>query len=120
VKALEASLSRKMDVHLVYKNNAHHMFLTLLNDSAQNNMLKLHHMMDGQFLRYRTVLGKSCDDGNWMLSSQFAEAVSAGTRRARLIGVDAFSQTGHTRCAMYLWAAWKPIGSFRDTLSWTS
>jgi hypothetical protein len=23
----------------------------------------------------------------------------------RLIGMDAFSQTGHTRCAMYLWAA---------------
>jgi hypothetical protein len=68
-------------------------------------MLKLHGMMDTQFLRYRTVLGKACDDGNWILSIQVAEAVFAGTRRARLIGLDAFSETDHTRCAMYLWAA---------------
>jgi hypothetical protein len=104
VKALESSLSRKMSVHLVSKTAAHRIFLNLLTDSVQH-MLKLHRMMDGQFLRYRTVLGASCDEGNWILSSQFAEAVFAGTWRARLIGSDAFSETGHTRCAMYLWAA---------------
>jgi hypothetical protein len=31
--------------------------------------------------------------------------VFAGTWRARLIGAGAFKETGHTRCAMYLWAA---------------
>jgi hypothetical protein len=31
--------------------------------------------------------------------------VFTGTWRARLIGADAFKETGHTRCAMYLWAA---------------
>jgi hypothetical protein len=50
-------------------------------------------------------LGTGCDDGNWILASQFAEAVFAGTWRARLIGADAFKETGHTRCAIYLWAA---------------
>jgi hypothetical protein len=68
-------------------------------------MLKLHRMMDAQFQRYRGVLGTGCDEINWILSSQFAEAVFAGTWRARLIGSDAFSETGHTRCVMYLWAA---------------
>jgi hypothetical protein len=62
-------------------------------------------MMDCQFLRYRTVLDVSCDEGNWILGCQFAEAVFAGTWRARLIGLDAFRESGHARCAMYLWAA---------------
>jgi hypothetical protein len=31
--------------------------------------------------------------------------VFAGTWRAGLIGSYAFSETGHTRCAMYMWAA---------------
>jgi hypothetical protein len=39
------------------------------------------------------------------LSIQCAEAVSARTWRSRLIGSDAFSDTGHTRVAMYFWAA---------------
>jgi hypothetical protein len=39
------------------------------------------------------------------LSCQFAEAVFNGTWRARLIGSDAFSESGNVRCAMYLWAA---------------
>jgi hypothetical protein len=68
-------------------------------------MLKLHQMMDAQFQRYRGVLGVRCDEINWILSSQFAESVFAGTWRARLIGSDAFSDTYHTGVAMYLWAA---------------
>jgi hypothetical protein len=44
-------------------------------------------------------------ESNWILSSQFSEAVFAGTWRAILIGSDDFSETGHTRCAMYFWAA---------------
>jgi hypothetical protein len=61
-------------------------------------------MMDVRFLQYHTVLGAGCDEGNWILSCQFAEAVFAGTWRARLTGLDAFSETGHARCAAYLWA----------------
>jgi hypothetical protein len=58
-----------------------------------------------QFLRYRTVLGVVCDEGNWILSCQFTEAVIAGTWRARLIESDSFSESSHVRCDMYLWAA---------------
>jgi hypothetical protein len=104
VKALEASLSKRMSVHMPHKVEDHRIFLTILTDSVQQ-IFKLHRMMDAQFQRYRGVLGTGCDESNWILSSQFAEAVSAGTWRARLIGSDAFSETGHTRCAMYLWAA---------------
>jgi hypothetical protein len=95
-----------MSVHLGHKNNAHIICLTLLTDSI-HHMLKLHRMMDRQFLQYRTVLGVACDDGNWILSSQFDETVFVDTYRAWLIGADAFSETGHTRCVMYLWAALK-------------
>jgi hypothetical protein len=101
---LESSLSRSMSVHMTHNVEAHWIFLTLLTDSVQH-MLKLHRMLEAQFLRYRSVLGTGCDDGNWILASQFAQTVFAGTWRARLIGVDAFKETGHTRCAMYLWAA---------------
>jgi hypothetical protein len=104
VKALEATLSRKMGVHLGHKKNVHRIFATLLTDSIQH-MLKLHRMMDGQFLRYWTVLGTACDDGNWILIIQFAETVFVGTCTARLIGADAFSEFGHIMCAMYLCAA---------------
>jgi hypothetical protein len=93
-----------MMVHLAHKGTSHRIFLTLLTESVQQ-LLKLHRMMDCQFLRYRTVLGIACDEGNWILSCQFAEAVFAGTWRARLIGSDDFSESGHVRCAMYLWAA---------------
>jgi hypothetical protein len=51
------------------------------------------------------VLGIACDERNLILSCQFAEAVFAGTWSARLVGSDAFSESGHVRCAMYLWAA---------------
>jgi hypothetical protein len=62
-------------------------------------------MMDCQFLRYGTVLGVACNEGNWILSCQFAEAVFDGTWRARLIGSDAFIKSCHVQCAMYMWAA---------------
>jgi hypothetical protein len=68
-------------------------------------MRKLHWMMDSQFLRYHTVIGTACDDDNWMLSSQFSEAIFAGVWRARLIGAGVFSETGHTHCAAYFWTA---------------
>jgi hypothetical protein len=103
-QALESSLSKQMMVHLAHKGTADGIFLTLLTEFVQQ-LLKLHMMMDCQFLRYRTVMGIACDEGNWILSCQFAEAVFAGTWRARLIGSDAFTESGHVRCAMYLWAA---------------
>jgi hypothetical protein len=104
VRELESSLSRSMSVHMMHKVEAQRIFLTLLTDSVQH-MLKLHRMMEAQFFRYRSVLGTGCDDGNWILASRFAEAVFAGTWRARVIGADAFKETGHTRCAKYLWAS---------------
>jgi hypothetical protein len=67
-------------------------------------MLKLHRIMDVRFLRYRTVLGAGCDEGNWILSCKFAEAALARTRRARWTGSDALSETGHVRCAVNLLA----------------
>jgi hypothetical protein len=100
-RMLEATMSKRMLVHLGHKHNARCIFLTLLTDSVQQ-MLKLHQMMDSQFLPYQIILGTACDEGNWILSSQFAEAVFAGTWRARLIGADAFGETGHTHCAAYL------------------
>jgi hypothetical protein len=93
-----------MRVHLGHKHNAHRIFLTLLMDSVQQ-MLKLHRMINSQFLRYQTVLGTACDEGNWILSSQFSEAVFAGTWRAWLIGAYSFGENGHTHCEAYLWAA---------------
>jgi hypothetical protein len=104
VKALETALIRKMGVYLVHKPDAQRIFRTLLTDYVQQ-MLKLHRMMDDQFLWHRTVLGSGCGEGNWILSGQFVEAVISGTWRATLIGADEFSETGHTRCALYLWAA---------------
>jgi hypothetical protein len=82
-------LSRSMSVHMTHKVEAHQIFLTLLTDSVQH-MLKMHRMTEAQFFWYCSVLGTGCDDGNWILASQFVEAVFAGTWRARLIGADAF------------------------------
>jgi hypothetical protein len=93
-----------MMVHLAHKGTTHRILLTLLTESVQQ-LLKLHRMMDCQFLRYRTVLGLACDEGNWILSCQFAEAFFAGTWRDQMIGSDALSESGHVRCAMYLWTA---------------
>jgi hypothetical protein len=103
-QALESSISKQMMVHLAHKGTAHQIFLNFLTESVQQ-LLKLHIMMDCQFLCYHTVLSVACDEGNWILSCKFAEAVFTGTCRARLIGSDAFSESGHVRCAMYLWAA---------------
>jgi general stress protein CsbA len=61
--------------------------------------------MYAQSQRYRQVLGVGRDKSNWILSSQIAEAVFAGTWRSILIGCVAFSETCHTRVAMYLWNA---------------
>jgi hypothetical protein len=102
-QALETSISKQMMVHLAHKGAAHQNFLTLLAESVQQ-LLKLHRMKDCQFLRYPTVLGIACDEGNWILSCQFAEAVFSGTWRARLIGSESFSEYGHVRCAMYMGA----------------
>jgi hypothetical protein len=77
-RTLEATMSNRMLVYLGHKHNAHRIFLTLLTDSVQQ-MLKLHCMMDIQCMRYQTVLGMACNEGNWILSSQFAEAVFTGT-----------------------------------------
>jgi hypothetical protein len=79
VKKLEATMSKRMLVNLGHKYNAHRIFLALLPDSV-HQVLKLHRMMDGQFPRYRTILGTACNGRNWILnSSQFAEAIFAGT-----------------------------------------
>jgi hypothetical protein len=104
VWALEYSLSQSMVVHMTHKVEAHRNFLPILTDSVQH-MLKLHRMMEAQLFGYCSVLGTGCDDDNWILASHFAEAVFDGTWRARLIGADAFKETGHTMFAMYLWAA---------------
>jgi hypothetical protein len=85
VSDLEASTSKTMSVHMTHKVEAHRIFLTLLTDTVQQ-MLKLRRVMDAQLKRYRQVLGVGCDESNCILSSQFAEAVFAGTWRARLIG----------------------------------
>jgi hypothetical protein len=58
---LESFLSRSMIVHMTHKVKAHRIFITLLTDSVQH-ILKLHRMMEAQFLRYRSVLGGGCDN----------------------------------------------------------
>jgi hypothetical protein len=62
-QALESSISKQMMVHLAHKETAHRILLTLLTASVQE-LLKLHRMMDFQFLRYCTVMGVACDEGN--------------------------------------------------------
>jgi hypothetical protein len=78
---LDSSLSRSMSVHMTHKVEAHRILLIYL----VQHMLKLHRMTEAQFFRYRSVLGTGYDDDNWILASQFAECVFAGTWRARLI-----------------------------------
>jgi hypothetical protein len=99
VRALEASTSKRMSAHMTHKAVAHPIIPTLLMGSIQQ-ILKLHRVMDAQ-------VGVGCDEGNFILRNQFAEAGFAGTRRDRIIGSDAFSEKGHTIVSMYLWAALK-------------
>jgi hypothetical protein len=103
-RALEASTAKRISVHMTHKVAARRIFLTLLTDSVQQ-MLKIQRTMEAQFQRYRQVLRVGCDESNWILSSQFAEAVFAGTWRAVLSGYDAFSEMGHTIVTVYMWAA---------------
>jgi hypothetical protein len=51
------------------------------------------------------VLGPSSDNENWPLCGNFGCAVLTGSYKARLIGVDAFSdEVDHVRVAMFLWS----------------
>jgi hypothetical protein len=50
-----------MPVQLRNRPEAHRLFLLMLTESV-NQMRKFHQMLDGQFLRYREVLGPSSDD----------------------------------------------------------
>jgi hypothetical protein len=49
-----------------HRPDAHRLFLLMLTDDVKQ-MFKFHQMLDGQFLRYREVLGISSDDDNWLL-----------------------------------------------------
>jgi hypothetical protein len=76
----------------------------MLTDSV-NQIFKLHQMLDGQFLRYRQVLGPSSDDDNWLLCGNFSSAVLTRAYKARLIEADAFSdEVDHVRVTMFMWA----------------
>jgi hypothetical protein len=93
----------KMSVQLRSRREAHHLFLLMLTDLV-NKMFKFHQMLDGQFLRYREVLGPSSDDDNWLLCGNFGSAVLTGAYKARLIGADAFfDEVDHVRVAMFMW-----------------
>jgi hypothetical protein len=92
-----------MSVQLRNRPEAHRLFLLMLTESV-NQMCKFHQMLDGQFLRYRKVLGPSSDDDNWLLCRNFGSAVLTGGYKARLIGADAFSdEVDHVRVDMFLW-----------------
>jgi hypothetical protein len=78
VKALKIIMISRMSVHLVHKPAAQRILITLLTDYVQQ-LLKLHRIIYQQFLRYQTVLGTSCDEGNLILSGKFEEAVFSGT-----------------------------------------
>jgi hypothetical protein len=55
-----------------------------------------------QFLQYREVLG---DDDNLLLCGNFGSTVFAGDYKARVIGVDAFSDVvDHVRVMICMWA----------------
>jgi hypothetical protein len=54
---------------------------------------------------YSLVPWKTKLNHGFSRGKNFAEAVFAGTWRARLIRSDASSESGHVRCAMYLWVA---------------
>jgi hypothetical protein len=104
IRRVEASTTTKMSVQLRSRPQAHRLFLLIMTDSV-NQMFKFHQMLDGQFLRYREVLGPSSDDDNWLLCGHFGSAVLTGAYKARLIGADAFfDEVDHVRVAMFMWA----------------
>jgi hypothetical protein len=103
IRRVEASTTSKMPVQLRNRTEAHRFFLLMLTESV-NQMCKFHQMLDGQFLRYREVLGPSSDHDNWLLCGNFGSAVLTGAYKARLIGADAFSdEVDHVRVAMFMW-----------------
>jgi hypothetical protein len=109
IRHVEASTTSKMlvkmSVQLRNRPEAHRLFLLMLTESV-NQMFKFHQMLDGQFLRYREILGPSSDDDTWLLCINFGSAVLTGDYKARLIGADAFSdEVDHVRVAMlFLWS----------------
>jgi hypothetical protein len=104
IRRVEASTTTKMSVQLRSRPEAHRLFLLMITDSV-NQMFKFHQMLDGQFLRYREVLGPYSDDDSWLLCGNFGPAVLTGAYKAPLIGADAFSdEVDHVRVAMFMWA----------------
>jgi hypothetical protein len=84
--------------------DAHRLFLLMPTDSV-NKMFKFYQILDGQFLRYRRVLGASGGDYNWLLCGNFVSAVLTGAYKAHLIGDVAFSdELDHVRVEMFMWA----------------
>jgi hypothetical protein len=70
IRRVEASTTTNMAVQLRSRPEAYRLFLLMLADLV-NQMFKFHQMLDGQFLRYRDVLGPSSDDDNWLLCGNF-------------------------------------------------
>jgi hypothetical protein len=104
IRRVEASTTSKNSVQLGNRPETHRLCLLMLKESV-NQVFKFHQMLDGQFLRYREVLGPSSDDDKWLLCGNFGSAVLTGAYKARLIGADAFSdEVDHMRVAMFLWA----------------
>jgi hypothetical protein len=103
-RAVDASTTSKMLVQLRNRPEAHRLFLLMVTESV-NQMCEFHQMLDGQFLRYREVLGPSSDDDNWLLCGNFGSTVLKEAYKARLIGADALSgEVDHVRVAMFLWS----------------
>jgi hypothetical protein len=105
IRRVETLSTSKMSVQLQNRPEAHRLFLLITLTESVNQMRKFHQIMDGQFLRYREVLGRSSDDDNWILCGNFGSALLTGAYKARLIGADAFSdEVDHVRVALFLWA----------------
>jgi hypothetical protein len=93
-----------MSVQLRHRPDVHRLFLLMLTDSV-NQMFKSHQMLYEQFRRYREVLGSSPDDDNLLLCGNFGAVVLVGAYKARLIGVDVFSDgVDHVCETIFMWA----------------
>jgi hypothetical protein len=119
VKALEATLSRKTGLHYGHKNNVHSIFLTLLNDSTQH-VLKLHHMIDGQFFgtELSSGLHATMETGSLAvnLRRQFLQAPGKHGLLTQMVLVK--QGTPYVQCVYGM--LYKLIGYCKDTLSWIS